>query len=85
MPEPEISPEALRCLESYAWPGNVRELEHTVEALSIACNDKGHIGIEDVYKRLRRGDLMSLIPALRHSEAIRTGPRMETISDHHVR
>jgi len=26
-----ISPEALRCLESYRWPGNVRQLENTLE------------------------------------------------------
>jgi two-component system, NtrC family, response regulator PilR len=26
-----ISPEAMRCLESYDWPGNVRELENTIE------------------------------------------------------
>ncbi|MBN1570095.1 MAG: sigma-54-dependent Fis family transcriptional regulator [Acidobacteria bacterium] len=26
-----ISPEALRCLESYSWPGNVRQLENTIE------------------------------------------------------
>jgi two-component system, NtrC family, response regulator PilR len=26
-----ISPEALRCLESYDWPGNVRQLENTIE------------------------------------------------------
>jgi two-component system response regulator PilR (NtrC family) len=26
-----ISPEALRCLETYGWPGNVRQLENTME------------------------------------------------------
>ncbi|HXX16905.1 MAG TPA: sigma-54 dependent transcriptional regulator [Candidatus Eremiobacteraceae bacterium] len=26
-----ISPDAMRCLESYDWPGNVRELENTIE------------------------------------------------------
>jgi two-component system response regulator PilR (NtrC family) len=26
-----VSPEAMRCLESYNWPGNVRELENTLE------------------------------------------------------
>ncbi|MEI6668395.1 MAG: sigma-54 dependent transcriptional regulator [Acidobacteriota bacterium] len=26
-----ISPEAVRCLESFAWPGNVRQLENVIE------------------------------------------------------
>jgi two-component system response regulator PilR (NtrC family) len=26
-----ISPDALRCLETYQWPGNVRQLENTME------------------------------------------------------
>ena len=26
-----ISPEALRCLQSYSWPGNIRELENSIE------------------------------------------------------
>ncbi len=26
-----LSPEALRCLQTYAWPGNVRELENAME------------------------------------------------------
>ena len=34
-PIPEISPEAMEVLKSYAWPGNVRELEHTIERILI--------------------------------------------------
>jgi two-component system response regulator AtoC len=30
-----VSPEALRCLWTYAWPGNVRELQHVLEAAMV--------------------------------------------------
>jgi transcriptional regulator with GAF, ATPase, and Fis domain len=33
VPEPELSRDALRHLESYRWPGNVRELKNLVESL----------------------------------------------------
>jgi DNA-binding NtrC family response regulator len=34
-PMPEISPQALQQLQSYAWPGNVRELENIIEQAVI--------------------------------------------------
>ncbi|MDA0691938.1 MAG: sigma-54 dependent transcriptional regulator [Nitrospinae bacterium] len=34
-PAPEVSPEALKQLQSYAWPGNVRELENSIEQAVI--------------------------------------------------
>jgi DNA-binding NtrC family response regulator len=36
---PEISPDALECLTSYAWPGNVRELKNVVERIVLRCRD----------------------------------------------
>jgi len=30
-----LSPEALRCLWTYAWPGNVRELQHLLEGAMV--------------------------------------------------
>ena len=30
-----VSPEALRCLWTYAWPGNVRELQHVLEGAMV--------------------------------------------------
>jgi transcriptional regulator with GAF, ATPase, and Fis domain len=30
-----LSPEALRCLWTYAWPGNVRELQHVLEGAMV--------------------------------------------------
>lgn len=34
---PQVSPEAMRCLESWHWPGNVRELENLVERTVNLC------------------------------------------------
>jgi two-component system, NtrC family, response regulator PilR len=49
---PEISPDALRMLESYAFPGNVRELENVLERALTLCTT-GVITPEHV--RLRAG------------------------------
>ncbi len=35
---PEISPDAMELLKSYAWPGNVRELQHAVERLTLVVD-----------------------------------------------
>ena len=36
-----VSPEALRCLESYSWPGNVRELKNVIQrAVVIAKGEE---------------------------------------------
>lgn len=35
VPVPEISPDALFLLRSYAWPGNVRELKNLLESLVV--------------------------------------------------
>ena len=40
-----ISPQALRCLESYNWPGNVRQLENTIER-AVALETTSEIQIE---------------------------------------
>lgn len=34
-----ISPEAMRCLQSYNWPGNVRELKNVIERALILSTD----------------------------------------------
>ena len=47
----ELTPAALRALESYAWPGNVRELENTlVRALALARGpliSQDDLGLDD--------------------------------------
>ncbi len=37
IPEPELTPEAVRHLLSYSWPGNVRELKNAMERAPILC------------------------------------------------
>lgn len=37
LPEPLLSGDALRHLETYAWPGNIRELKNAVERAPILC------------------------------------------------
>jgi Nif-specific regulatory protein len=34
---PELSPEAVRRLQTHAWPGNVRELKNLMERLAFLC------------------------------------------------
>ncbi len=36
---PDISPEAMAWLASYAWPGNIRELQNTMERAVLLCSD----------------------------------------------
>ena len=38
-PQPRISPEAMRLLESHDWPGNVRELENVIKSAVIVAED----------------------------------------------
>ncbi|MRG95625.1 sigma-54-dependent transcriptional regulator [Polyangium spumosum] len=40
LPEPHISPEALRVLLAHAWPGNVRELANVMEGAILLCQDE---------------------------------------------
>ncbi len=39
-PVPDLTPAALRVLETYHWPGNVRELENVLERAVILCEDR---------------------------------------------
>ncbi len=36
---PQLSDEALRCLQSYQFPGNVRELENIIERAATLCDN----------------------------------------------
>ena len=44
---PDVSPDALKALESYSWPGNVRELRKVLERALILC-DKKTISLKDM-------------------------------------
>ena len=37
VPEPELTPEALQHMRTYAWPGNIRELKNAMERAPILC------------------------------------------------
>jgi two-component system response regulator FlrC len=39
-PPPELTPEAVTALETYAWPGNVRELANLMQRAVILCNSR---------------------------------------------
>jgi len=47
-----VSPEALRCLWTYAWPGNVRELQHVLEGAMVLSD--GMIGPEHLPPAVQR-------------------------------
>jgi two-component system response regulator AtoC len=47
-----VSPEALRCLWTYAWPGNVRELQHVLEGAMVLSD--GVIGPEHLPPAIQR-------------------------------
>ncbi len=47
-----ISPDALRCLESYSWPGNVRQLENTIER-AVALETTSEIQLERLPETVR--------------------------------
>ncbi|MBD3337110.1 MAG: response regulator [Candidatus Eisenbacteria bacterium] len=52
-PQLELSPEALRALQSYAWPGNVRELENVVERAILLRADPRRIDHGDLPPEIR--------------------------------
>src|SRR5262245_31880863 len=45
--EPELTTEALDCLNAYHWPGNVRELKNVAERL-VLRDRSGRIGLESL-------------------------------------
>jgi two-component system, NtrC family, response regulator AtoC len=51
LPIPRLDPKAQAVLMNYRWPGNIRELRNLCENFVVTCSN-GHIGIEDLPKRL---------------------------------
>jgi DNA-binding NtrC family response regulator len=39
VPVPELTSEALKCMNSYQWPGNIRELKNVAERLILRCRN----------------------------------------------
>ena len=52
VPEPSITPAALRLLEQYAWPGNVRELRNVIERMVVLALN-GTLDVDDVPDSIR--------------------------------
>jgi transcriptional regulator with GAF, ATPase, and Fis domain len=42
----QLTPDAIRLLESYRWPGNVRELQHAIERAFILSEDEQTLTVE---------------------------------------
>jgi DNA-binding NtrC family response regulator len=51
--EPEITREAMACLQSYSWPGNVRELKNVAERLVLRCSD-GRLDVDALPPEIRQ-------------------------------
>ena len=52
VPEPSITPAAMRLLEQYAWPGNVRELRNTIERM-VVLSMNATLDVNDVPDSIR--------------------------------
>jgi len=51
--EPEITREAMACLQAYGWPGNVRELKNVAERLVLRCPD-GRLDLDALPAEIRQ-------------------------------
>jgi DNA-binding NtrC family response regulator len=51
--EPEITREAMACLQAYSWPGNVRELKNVAERLVLRCRD-GRLDVDALPPEIRQ-------------------------------
>jgi DNA-binding NtrC family response regulator len=50
--EPEITADAMACLQGYGWPGNVRELKNVAERLVLRCRD-GRLDVDALPPEIR--------------------------------
>ena len=50
--QPEITRDAMACLQAYSWPGNVRELKNVAERLVLRCRD-GRLDVEALPAEIR--------------------------------
>lgn len=77
-PPPEISPEALALLSTYAWPGNVRQLENVIHR-AMAVSPASTILPEDLPVELH--DAGAATPVLPAQEA---GANLRQLKRRHV-
>ena len=70
IPKPQITPEALRRLQSYDFPGNLKELKSLVERAIVQAEDAKELTEEifwsaEAKKKRFRVNLLNLYPSLR--------------------
>src|SRR5262245_25537101 len=53
-PEPDVTADALECLNAYHWPGNVRELKNLAERL-VLRNRSGRIAVDSLPPEILAG------------------------------
>jgi two-component system response regulator AtoC len=71
-PVPEVTGEALRCLEAYPWPGNIRELKNVAERLVLRCRN-GRITEEALPPEVWRSRVTAPSVEVRQEEAAPAG------------
>jgi DNA-binding NtrC family response regulator len=72
-----LSPEALRCLWTYAWPGNVREMQHVLEGAMVMSD--GVISPEHLPPAIQRA--AQTRPAAAESAPVLTGSLDEALEE----
>ena len=79
---PQLTPDALAVLESYAWPGNVRELANLAERLAIEAGE-GWIDVDDLPRKFRLNGGLEPIPEVSESnQAVRLPVNGIDLKDH---
>jgi Nif-specific regulatory protein len=66
-----VSPEAERCLLSYAWPGNVRELENSIEH-AVVLGESEWIQPEDLPETVLNSGAAPQVPGALHASVAET-------------
>lgn len=70
---PEVTPDALKCLNGYQWPGNIRELKNVAERLVLRCRN-GRITEEALPPEVWRSRVAPAAAEVRREE--QQGPRV---------
>jgi transcriptional regulator with PAS, ATPase and Fis domain len=68
MPPLDLTPDAVRLLESYRWPGNIRQLKNITEQISIIEQDR-EIDADTLFKYIPTEDVSSVPMALGNATA----------------
>jgi DNA-binding NtrC family response regulator len=61
-PEPQMHPDALKCLQEMSWPGNVRELENVIRRVLVSSH--GIMSLNDVQEAISQDTQAALAAPL---------------------